>query len=142
MDCSICLDPLENKNTYKLSCGHEFHTVCYQKCIYSNNFNIFFKCPLCRELNISIDKPYDNTYDNLKCWTNLGRCRCKTKSGLRCKKRAVLFNNGKCSIHQKPLSKDKYDLMCDFIYYLIQSNNNISTKAGMIDIGSKLCNKY
>jgi len=40
------------------------------------------------------------------------------------------------------LAKDKYDLMCDLIYYLAQSNNNISTKIGMIDIGSKLCNKY
>jgi len=142
MDCSICLDTLENLKTYKLSCGHEFHTRCYQKCVYNNNFNIFFKCPLCRELNFSIDKPYDNNYDNLKCWTNLGRCRCKTKSGLRCKKQAVLFNNGKCSIHQKPLTKDKYDLMCDFVYYLIQSNNLFSTKKGMIDIASKLCNKY
>ena len=32
--------------------------------------------------------------------------------------------------------------MCDLIYYLIQSNNNFSTKIGMIDIGSKLCMKY
>lgn len=142
MDCSICLYSLENKDTYILSCGHEFHSVCYQKCVYNNNFNMFLKCPLCRELNINIEKPYDNSYDNLKCWTKLERCKCKTKSGKRCKKKAVLLNNGKCAIHQKPLAKDKYDLMCDFIYYLMQSNNNISTKMGMIDIGSKLCIKY
>ena len=142
MDCSICLDTLENQKTYKLSCGHEFHTKCYLNCVYSNNFNIFIKCPLCRELNISIDKPYDNTYDNLKCWTKLERCKCKTKEGRRCKKKSLLFNNGMCSIHQKPLAKDKHDLVCDFIYYLMQSNNNISTKMGMIDIGSKLCIKY
>ena len=141
-DCSICLDKLSSKPIYTLSCGHKFHLKCYQKCIYNNNFNIFLKCPLCRELNINIEKPYDNSYDNLKCWTKLDRCKCKTKSGKRCKKKSVLFNNGKCSIHQKPLAKDKYDLMSDYIYYLIQSNNNISTKIGMIDIGSKLCIKH
>ena len=140
--CSICLESLNSQKTYKLSCGHEFHLTCYQKCVYSNNCNIFIKCPLCRELNINIEKPYDNTYDNLKIWTRLERCKCKTKKGTRCKKRSVLFNNGKCTVHQKPLAKDKYDLMCDYIYYLIQSNNNTSTKIGMIDIGSKLCIKF
>ena len=142
MDCSICLDTMENQCTYKLSCGHEFHTKCYLNCVYSNNFNMFIKCPLCRELNINTETPYDNTLDNLKCWTRLERCKCKTRQGKRCKKRSVLFNNGMCAIHQKQLAKDKYDLMCDFIYYLIQSNNNISTKMGMIDMGSKLCIKY
>lgn len=142
MDCSICLDTLENQDTYKLSCGHEFHTRCYLNIIHSNNFNIFIKCPLCRELNINTEKPYDNTYDNLKCWTRLERCSCKTREGKRCKKKALIFNNGMCSVHQKPLPKNKYNLMCDLIYYLIQSNNNISTKIGMIDIGSKLCIKY
>lgn len=140
--CSICLESFNSQKTYKLSCGHEFHLTCYQKCVYSNNCNIFIKCPLCRELNINIEKPYDNTYDNLKIWTRLERCKCKTKKGTRCKKRSVLFNNGKCAVHQKPLAKDKYDLMCDYIYYLIQSNNNTSTKIGMIDIGSKLCIKF
>tara|TARA_B110000046_G_C12814775_1_gene322799 strand:+ start:134 stop:730 length:597 start_codon:yes stop_codon:yes gene_type:complete len=140
--CSICLSSLNSQKTYKLSCGHEFHLTCYQKCVYSNNCNIFIKCPLCRELNINIEKPHDNTYDNSKIWTKLERCKCKTKKGTRCKKRSVLFNNGKCAIHQKPLAKDKYDLMCDYIYYLIQSNNNTSTKIGMIDIGSKLCIKF
>lgn len=142
MECSICLSSLRSKETYKLSCGHEFHLSCYQSCVYSNNCNIFIKCPLCRQLNINVEKKYDNSYDNIKIWSRLERCKCKTKSGKRCKKRSVLFNNGKCAIHQKPLSKDKYDLMCDLIYYLIQSNNNFSTKIVMIDISSKLCMKY
>ena len=142
MECSICLDSLNNRKTYKLSCGHEFHLKCYINCVYVNNCNIFIKCPLCRELNINIEKPYDNSYDNLKIWTHLERCKCATKSGKRCKKRAVLLNNGKCAIHQKPMPKDKYDLICDLVYYLIQSNNIISTKISMIDIGSKLCIKY
>jgi len=142
VDCSICLDTLDNQKTYTLSCGHEFHLKCYQRCVYNNNFNIFIKCPLCRELNINRERPYGNSIDNLKTLTKLDRCDCKTKSGKRCKKKSVLFNNGKCSIHQKPLSKDKYDLMCNYIYYLMESNNSISTKVGMIDIGSKLCIKY
>lgn len=142
MECSICLDSLNNRKTYKLSCGHEFHLKCYINCVYTNNCNIFIKCPLCRELNINIEKPYDNSYDNLKIWTHLERCKCPTKSGKRCKKRAVLLNNGNCAIHQKPMPKDKYDLICDLVYYLIQSNNIISTKISMIDIGSKLCIKY
>ena len=142
MDCSICLDSLENSENYILSCGHIFHLKCYQKCAYNNNFNMFIKCPLCRELNINKTRYYKNSIDNLKCWTSLERCKCKTKMGKRCKKKAVLFNNGNCSIHQKPFKKDKYDLMCDFLFYLMESNNNLSTKIGMIDIGSKLCSKY
>jgi len=142
MDCSICLSPLENKKTYKLSCGHEFHLKCYQNCVYANNFNIFIKCPLCRELNINRERPYDNSIDNLKSLTHLDRCKCNTKSGKRCKKRAVLLNNGMCAVHQKPLPVDKYDLMCDLIYYFMESNNAIFTKIGMIDLGSKLCIKY
>ena len=142
MDCSICLDTLDNQKTYKLSCGHIFHLKCYLNCVYANNCNIFIKCPLCRELNINHKRPYEDIIDNLKIWTHLERCKCKTKSGKRCKKKSVLFNNGRCAIHQKPLAKDKYNLMCDYIYYLIQSNNNTSTKIGMIDIGSKLCIKY
>ena len=138
MDCSICLDKLENKDTYILSCGHEFHTRCYQKCVYNNNFNMFIKCPLCRELNINTEKPYDNTYDNLKCWTKLERCKCKTKSGKRCKKRSLLFNNGMCAIHQKPLAKDKYDLMLKYIYLILSQRNNWFSKIHLFDIGKKL----
>lgn len=139
MECSICLESLENKKTYTLSCGHKFHLKCYQQCVYNNNFNIFIKCPLCRELNINKVRPYDNSYDNLKCLTKIERCNCKTKNGKRCKKKAIILNNGMCGVHHKPLSKDKYDLICDFVYYLIESNNKISTKVGMIDIGKKLC---
>ena len=62
MDCSICLDTMENQCTYKLSCGHEFHTKCYLNCVYSNNFNMFIKCPLCRELNINTETPYEVYY--------------------------------------------------------------------------------
>ena len=140
-DCSICLDSLENSDNYTLACNHVFHLECYQKCVYKNNFNLFIKCPLCRELNIKNTRPYDNSYDNLMTLTRLERCLCKTKSNRRCKKKASLLNNGMCSIHQKPV-KDKYDLMCNFIYYLMESNNKISTKITMIDIGSKLCSKY
>ena len=66
MDCSICLENLESNPTYTLSCGHKFHLKCYLKCVYANNCNIFIKCPLCRELNINIEKSYDNSYDNIK----------------------------------------------------------------------------
>ena len=113
MECSICLESLENKKTYKLSCGHEFHTLCYQGCVYNNNCNIFIKCPLCRELNINIEKPYDNTYDNLKCWTKFERCKCKTKSGKRCSNMALPGQNF-CTVHQKVEKQDK-EVQCSKI---------------------------
>ena len=130
MDCCICLESLENSHNYTLSCNHVFHLECYQKCVYKNNFNLFLKCPLCRELNIKNKRPYESSYDNLKTLTRQERCHCKNKSGKRCNKKSSLLNNGMCSIHQKPLKKDKSDLMCNFIYYLMESNNQISTKIG------------
>ena len=54
----------------------------------------------------------NNSYDNLKCLTKLERCNCKTKNGKRCKKKAIILNNGMCGVHHKPLSK----VLIDFIY--------------------------
>ena len=62
MDCSICLESLNNQKTYKLSCGHGFHLKCYQNCVFSNNFNIFIKCPLCTKLNFNRERPYNNSF--------------------------------------------------------------------------------
>lgn len=47
-DCSICLEILDssvnNTNTTKLSCGHEFHVNCIISCLRKCN-----ECPYCRD---------------------------------------------------------------------------------------------
>ena len=44
-DCSICLEPLANKQCVKTSCNHIFHRLCMYKI--ENMYN-FITCPLCR----------------------------------------------------------------------------------------------
>ena len=41
--CPICLDNLEGKPTYKIQCGHTFHTDCIMKWFRSSSGN----CPCC-----------------------------------------------------------------------------------------------
>ena len=51
MDCSICLDTLENQCTYKLSCGHIFHFECidywYRRLRLEDRS---CTCPICRRV--------------------------------------------------------------------------------------------
>jgi hypothetical protein len=67
-DCSICLEILDagvnNINTTKLSCGHEFHVNCIISCLRKCN-----ECPYCRDTEnnrkISIHSAYDaDTFDD------------------------------------------------------------------------------
>jgi hypothetical protein len=48
--CPICLDKLEGKPTYKIQCGHSFHTDCIMKWFRSSSGN----CPCC------LDNPNNN----------------------------------------------------------------------------------
>lgn len=141
MECCICLNKLNGKKKFKLSCDHEIHLNCYLSLVYANGMNIFFKCPLCREVN---DKNlYKTEYHDLKCIINCGRCICTTKSGRRCKNKALLLNNGMCNIHNKYiLPKEKYDLMCNYILWLFETAGTFRTKYLMIDIAKRICIKY
>ena len=49
MDCSICLDTLENQDTYVLSCKHKFHT----NCIITWFRNGDSRCPYCGDKGIN-----------------------------------------------------------------------------------------
>ena len=45
-----------------------------------------------------------------------------------------------CYTHHKDvLPEDKYNLICNYIYWLTENNNQFKTKISMIDIGKKLC---
>jgi len=50
--CSICLDPLNEGQDYKLNCKHRFHKKCIRIWLTSNN-----TCPLCRK-NVDPDPKY------------------------------------------------------------------------------------
>lgn len=140
MECCICLNKLKD-NRFKLTCGHELHINCYLSLVYTNEMNIFFPCPLCREVN---DKSLYNTeYHNLRHIVKCGRCVCKTKDGKRCKNKSVMLNNGMCNIHNKYiLPKEKYNLLCDYILWLFETSGKFRTKYLMIDIAKRICIKY
>ena len=141
-ECSICLSTINDNDIYKLSCNHIFHKSCFYKCMYSNNMNIFIRCPLCREMNINNIKS-DNSYNNIKNIVKTERCKCKTKNGTRCKNKSYILNYGMCHIHNKNiLPKNRYNIMSKFIYWLIETPSNFKTKISIIDIIKQLCIKY
>jgi hypothetical protein len=140
MECSICLETINKNDKFKLSCNHELHYKCFLSLILKTNGTLFINCPLCRAINTNNERPFDNTIDNLKLFTNKNkRCKCYTREGKKCKNKALFMNNGMCYTHNKEiLPKIKYNLIEDFIFYLLETANSIKTKIYMIDIGKKL----
>lgn len=144
MECSICLENIKEDHTRKiLSCGHQFHFKCYLNCVL-NDGTIFIKCPLCREINTSHEKPHNDPFLDLKELCVPGRCTHQTKEGKRCKKYKFLLNDGCCKIHRKSyLTENKYQLLSDYIYSILMTGNQTKkTKILMIDIAKKLAMKH
>jgi len=150
MDCCICLSKITDKQIqYKLSCNHVLHFTCYKKTIFATKGHIFIKCPLCREMNYNNEKPFTNPYLNIKllCQDNLKHKRCKhiLTNGHRCKRSSTILNYGYCNVHSKShavLPKDKYELMCDYLYYLLVTTNDWRTKINMIDMSKQMICKF
>jgi len=144
MECSICLENISLEQEFDLSCNHKIHYHCFLCCVYKTNGNIFIKCPLCREMNYN--KKMDlSSEDNLKQMSFFKKKRCchKTKKGLVCKNKSLLFNYGYCYQHSNNiLTKEKHTLFCDFLYYLLEISNSWKTKVYMLDIGKQLIIKH
>ena len=137
-DCCICLNQIKN-DSYKLSCNHTFHYECYLSLVYNNNFNIFFNCPLCRNVNTNNHTIKENPHDNLKSICSTKRCLATNKNGKRCKHKSHIFNYGFCYHHHKDiLQKNKYNLFFDYIVWLMETGNSLRTKFIMIDLCKKL----
>ena len=60
MNCSICLDDLENKLTTTTNCNHEFHIDCLNT--WTRNHN---SCPLCRAQLYNGREDFDSFMDEL-----------------------------------------------------------------------------
>jgi len=144
MECCICLGKITQKNCVKtLSCNHQLHYSCFLECAFNNKGTIFINCPLCRVLNVDNNRPYLTDQENILAVslndTKRERCCCKTKQGYRCKNPALPLNYGCCKIHNKEsLPKEKYALMCDYLYHIIENSNKWNTKIYMIDIAKKI----
>ena len=139
MECSICLDIINEDEKYNLSCNHTFHYQCYLALIYNNNFNMFVKCPLCREINTDNKQIKDNPLDNLKLFCPTKRCCATNKNGKRCQHKAHIFNYGYCYHHNNDiLQKEKYDVFLDYIRWLMETGNSLKTKLIMIDLAKKI----
>ena len=141
--CSICLDDIKVKHVSKyLSCGHEFHYTCIKKLIFHKS-NFFFPCPICREINHNVDKPYNDPELNIKflCSPKVGkvRCLCKTKRGRVCKRKSKLLNYGYCYQHHPDyLEEGRYQLMEQYMYMILYQRNSWLSKLYLIDIGKKI----
>ena len=144
MDCSICLDRIKKNHTiYTLTCGHKFHYQCFLFYVFKTEGHIFIKCPLCRGLNFKIERPFESSLENIKvlCSRGVGKIRChhKTKKGNMCRNPSHLLNYGYCRMHHRDiLPKENYDLICDYMYYLLGTCNLFRTKIYMLDISKKL----
>ena len=143
MECSICLSKINENDTIKtLSCNHIFHFQCYLDLVYRDS-NVYVNCPLCREMNTSIEKPTNNYLENIKLLCKEKRCNHKTKDGKVCKRKCKLLNNGYCYQHQKmDMSDDQYKLMEQFMYLVLCQQGRLITKIKMIDLGKKLIIKF
>jgi hypothetical protein len=148
--CSICLDEIKEQHLqYKLSCNHIFHFTCFKNYVLKTKHIFFIDCPNCRELNYTINYPFPNDFKkNIKaiCSYYVGkeRCPCITKQGLKCKKKSHLLNYGYCQFHGSDIiPKDKYKLLCTYLYHLLQcSNRTWETKIYLLDFTKKLLIKY
>ena len=143
-NCSICLERIKKNDTIKrLSCNHYFHNKCFLLYCFQTEGHIFIECPLCREINVNNKKPHDDDLLNIKELCKIGRCSHLTKKKRRCKKKSYILNDGYCTIHNKNyLPKNKYSLMSDYLYWLLETSNARITKIYMIDIGKKLMIQY
>ena len=144
MECSICLQKMNpEKHCIKtLSCGHKLHNSCYMKLVF-NYGNLFIKCPLCRETNVCNKKSNNDPLLDLKEICISTRCQHITREGKRCKKKSFILNDGCCKMHSKNyLSEDKYEIIRDFIYWILMTGNKKKTKMIMIDVSKKLLLKY
>ena len=146
--CSICLeDIIETQIIKTLSCDHKYHFYCFKMMVYHNN-NFYIKCPMCREINHNIEKPFKNDHkQNILMMCHSGVCRlrcvCHTQNGLRCKNRSLLMNYGKCYIHNKnTLKKEYYRLFSDYLYHILCSNYNWLTIIYLLDVGKKIITKF
>ena len=82
MECSICLEPINDNDKKELSCNHIFHANCYLKCVRINKYNSFIKCPLCREINVNTSLPFSDSKMALELLHERKRCKGITKNGL------------------------------------------------------------
>ena len=146
--CPICLDDMnENEIIKTLSCDHKFHFSCFKKLVCHNN-NFYVDCPICREMNYNIDKPFkDNHKKNIliMCHGGVGKlqCVCTTNKGEKCKNKSLIMNYGKCYVHNKDiLPKKYYKLFSDYLYHMLCSNYNWLTIIYLLDVGKKIMIKY
>jgi hypothetical protein len=144
--CCVCLDEMNEHQYHKtLSCGHKIHFQCYRKLIFRKN--MYIPCPLCREININIEKPSDDPFTNIRllCSPKIGhvRCLCRTKKGTICKRKSKHFNYGFCYQHYPgSLKEDMYPLMVNFMYLILTQRNSWANKLRLFDIGKQLIVKY
>jgi len=112
--------------------------------IFHNNEGMFLECPLCRDHNTNITKPFRDPKQNIQILTlDESRCSCMTKKGRKCKHTRKLLNYGYCHVHNKEvLTENLYPLMERYIYLIMWQKNTLRTKLYLIDLGKKILMKY
>ena len=144
--CPICLDHIKPDMCIKklsCDCNYQYHYSCFRDLVY-NKGNMFVKCPTCREMNTDVSIPLKDDYKKsilLMCNPGVTKERCihKTNAGTKCKLKSNVLNQGFCHIHNKDVLKNtQYELMCKWLYYLLQTNYKFSSLLYLIDFGKKI----
>ena len=149
--CSICLDEITSfNNIKKLSCNHVFHYNCFIKYVL-NEKTLFINCPLCREKNVNIDRPFIKGKENILsiCSSKLkiNTCIGCNKNGNPCMNKAYVFNHGYCHVHNKNILRGKYHkIFYTYFEHLFTSaaykKKVWKTKLYMLDMAKQLIIKH
>ena len=147
MECSICLNTMDNKdNIFILSCNHKFHYKCFLKYSYQIG-HLYIDCPLCRDMNFNIQLPILDSESNLKNLLFHNRrkrcCAINKTNGKRCKKNSILMNYDYCNIHHSDiLPKNKYHIINSYIFFKLIIKCSWYSKIIFIDLARKLLIQY
>ncbi len=125
--CAICISTINEKDKYKLECGHSFHTHCIIQWFRNSNGN----CPCCWDNKKKIshygvwERPYINT-----------RCKKLEKYS---KKEGI--SKLKKQVEKLNKKEQEYDILLKSRREFKKTNEYISSMKTMNDLNKKIYNK-
>ena len=125
--CAICLSTINGKESYKLECGHVFHTNCIVKWFRNSNGN----CPCCwdNKKKVSIYGLWERPYINTRC-KKLEK-HSKKRDDIKLKKQVEKLNK----------KEHEYDILFQERKQFKKTDEYISTMKTINNLNKKIYNK-
>ena len=124
--CAVCLSSINGENSYKLECGHIFHTDCIIKWFRNSNGN----CPCCWDKKKTcFYGVWERPYINARC-KSLEKYS-KKEENPKIKKKVEKLNK----------KKEEYDTLIQERKKFKKTDQYISTMKKINDINRKIYNK-